>query len=94
MSGQKGSRKIGQNKRKPTNVAYKAQDRATRNRKVKATRKARTEAVHAAKRVSVTIKRKAGAVRRLERRIAAGVSRLADTLAKAKAALVAAGGAK
>lgn len=90
MSKQNGSRKIGQNKRKPTNIAYKAQDRASRNRKIKAARQARIEAQHAAKRADVTIKRKAGAVARLMRRIAEGNTRLAASLERAKAALKAA----
>jgi hypothetical protein len=85
-----GDRKIGQNKRKPTNIAYKAQDRRSKNKRLRAARQMRIEAAHAEKRVAVTIKRKRGAVKRLERRIAAGNALLASTLAKAKAALTAA----
>lgn len=44
MSKQKGSKKIGQNKRKPTNITYKSLDRYSRNKKRKAVKhKARME---------------------------------------------------
>lgn len=41
MASGGGKRKLGQNKRKPTNVAYKAQDRASRNKKRRAERHAK-----------------------------------------------------
>jgi hypothetical protein len=41
MASGGGKRKLGQNKRKPTNVAYKAQDMASRNKKRRATRHAK-----------------------------------------------------
>lgn len=85
-----GIRKIGQNKRKPTNMAYKAEGRAGRNKKIVAARVKRIYEDHAEKKLSVTIKRKRGAVARIERRIVAGAVGLSDTLRKAKDALIAA----
>ena len=88
-----GDRKIGQNKRKPTNVAYKAQGRADRNRKLRAARLVRIGRQHTEKRQAVAVKRKRGAVIRLERRISAGAAGLSGSLAKAKDAFLRAGGA-
>lgn len=93
MAQQKGGRKVGRNKRKPTNAAYAAEGRKLKNKKRRAARQQKIEAKHEAKRFKVRAKRKAGAVRRLERRIAAGATGLADTLAKAKAAAMSVGGA-
>ena len=90
MASGGGKRKIGQNKRKPTNMAYKAEGRAGRNKKIVAARVKRIYADHAEKKLSVTIKRKRGAVARIERRIQNGVLGLSETLKKAKAALIAA----
>ncbi len=64
-----GERKIGHNKGKPSNVAYKAQGRADRNKRLRAARREKIEALHLQKRDSVAIKRTQGAVRRLEKRI-------------------------
>jgi hypothetical protein len=86
MASGGGKRKLGQNKRKPTNMAYKAEGRRDRNRKIVAARTKRIEAGHASKRFAVTIKRKRGAVARIERRIQNGAVGLSETLAKAKAA--------
>ena len=47
----------------------------------------KVEEAHAEKRGVVCVKRKLGAVRRLERRIAAGNTQLSETLNKAKSAL-------
>lgn len=87
-----GDRKIGRNKKSASNVAYKAQDRLSRNKRRRAARAARIEAAHVAKRSAVAVKRKQGAVKRLERRIASGAVRLTGTLDRAKAALVKAQG--
>lgn len=38
MASGGGKRKLGQNKRKPTNIAYKQQDRYSRNKKRRALR--------------------------------------------------------
>lgn len=84
---QKGSKKNGRNKRKPANIAYKAEDRFSKNKRRRAARQSKIEAAHAEKRGVVCVKRKLGAVRRLERRIAAGNTWLSETLNKAKSAL-------
>ena len=86
MAKQNGSRKVGRNKRSASMAAYAAQDRLSRNKKRRAARQSVIEGRHAAKAVAVTIKRKAGAVARLERRIAAGAKGLEGSMTKALAA--------
>lgn len=86
MSKTNGSRKIGRNKRKPSNIAYAATGRLDRNkRRNKATEQER-QRKDAEKADSRKVKRAKGAARRLGVRIAKGANISSDTIAKVNAA--------
>lgn len=68
MSKQNGSRKIGNNKSSASNVAYKMQDRRSKNAKRKAMAESKRQAKDRELRLARTLIRAKGALRRLKLR--------------------------